>query len=421
VRFNPIVKAVLGVPLSLTLDRPSGTTVKDPGSAVAAVPPTLASVSTSALGSTQAALSVLPRSGTDNQTTILPTGVAPLTRLASASVAAVANARPAPAAAGWQATLTSGLIGTQTPADPGGSAVVNEGELAVITVAQRPAGLAPDTLTVMDGATRLLSLAAGGRPVDDQVVGADGAIATVQLRSETERVIVVGLGADASAAGTLPGWYAGQALPSLGWGAALCGGAVISAQGSRIGANRDLADGGWVLASALVAAAQVATSFTDPVSAVAVAVDDYLGADAAGTISIRLIDASRVLDPAGADPLPPQALVDGVRTILVYAITVTGPEPTVLVEDCGGGQLAGVLGSVDGPAALAALLATQGIEAAVLQPLVGGPGQRRVRYTLGDGPIGPAAAASAEKTTARKAVPAKKAVTKKTAPRKRSR
>jgi hypothetical protein len=340
VRFNPIVKAVLGVPLSLTLDRPPATSVKDPGSAVAVPPPTLASVSASALGSTQAALSVLPRSGVDNQTTVLPTGVVPLTRLASASVAAVANARPAPAAAGRLATLASGLIGTQTPADPGGWAVVNEGELAVITVAQRPAGPAPDTLTVMDGATRLLSLAAGGRPVDDQVVGADGAVATVPLPGETERVIVVGLGVDASAAGTLPGWYAGQSLPSLGWGTALCGGAVISAQGARIGANRDLADGGWVLASSLVAAAQVATSFTDPVSAVAVAVDDYLGADAAGTISIRLLDASRVLDPAGVDPLPPQALVDGVRTILIYAITATGPEPAVLVEDCGGGQLA---------------------------------------------------------------------------------
>jgi hypothetical protein len=303
----------------------------------------------------------------------------------------VANARPAPAAAGRLAALASGLTCTPVPADldPGGPAVVNEGELAVITVAQRPAGPAPDTLTVTGGATRLLSLAAGGRPVDDQVVGADGTAATVQLPSETERVIVVGLGADASAAGTLPGWYAGQSLPLLGWGTALCGGAVLSAQGTRIGANRDLADGGWVLASSVVAAAQVTTSFTDPVSAVAVAVDDYLGADAAGTISIRLLDASRVLDAAGTDPLPPAALVDGVRTILVYAITSTGPEPAVLVEDCGGGQLAGVLGSADGPAALAALLATQGIESAVSQPLVGGPGQRQVRYTLGDGPITP--------------------------------
>ena len=420
VRFNPIVKAVLGVPLSLTLDRPPGTSVKDPGRAVAAPPPTLASVSTSVLGSTQVALSVLPRSGADNQTTILPTGVAPLTRLASASVAAVANARPAPAAAGL-VTLASGLTGTQTLANTGDPAVVNEGELAVITVAQRPAGPAPDTLTAMDGATRLLSLAAGGRPVDDQVVGADGAAATVQLPNETERVIVVGLGADTSAAGTLPGWYAGQSLPLLGWGTALCGGAVISVQGTRIGANRELADGGWVLASSLVAAAQVTTSFTDPVSAVAVAVDDYLGADAAGTISIRLLDASRVLDAAGVDPLPPLALVDGVRTILVYAITATGPEPAVLVEDCGGGQLAGVLGSVDGPAALAALLATQGIESAVSQPLVGGPGQRRVRYTLGDGPIVTPAAAPTEQTTAGKAVPANKAAPEQAAPGKRAR
>ena len=93
----------------------------------------------------------------------------------------------------------------------------------------------------------------------------------MQLPSETERVVVVGLGADASAAGTLPGWYAGQSLPLLGWGTALCGGAVVTAQGTRVGANRERADGGWVLAASLVTAAQVVTtSFTDPVSAVAV-------------------------------------------------------------------------------------------------------------------------------------------------------
>jgi hypothetical protein len=79
-----------------------------------------------------------------------------------------------------------------------------------------------------------------------------------------------------------------------------------------------------------------------------------------------------------------------------------------------------VLGSVDGPAVLAALLATQGIESAVLQPLVGGPGQRRVRYTLGDGPIVPPAVAPAEQATAGKALPGKKAATEQAAPRKRS-
>jgi hypothetical protein len=67
----------------------------------------------------------------------------------------------------------------------------------------------------------------------------------------------------------------------------------------------------------------------------------------------------------------------------------------VAVDDCGGGQLAGVLGWSAGTAALAALVATAGIEAAVQQPLPGGTGQRQVRYTMADGPAPPPAAGEA--------------------------
>ncbi len=235
----------------------------------------------------------------------------------------------------------------------------------------------------------MLSLAAGGLPVGDLVTGGDGTASPVPLPREAERVIVVPAGADATASGPVPGWYAGQSLPSVGWGAALCGGAVVSAQGTRITGNRDRADGGWVSAADLASAAQVVTTFTSPVSTVAVAVDDYLGADAAGKLAIRLLDATRVTDTAGR-PQPPEALVDGVRTILLYAVNTTGPQPAVAVDGCGGGQLAGVLGSGGGVAGLAALVATCGIEAAVRQPLPGGTGQRQVRYTMADGPAPPA-------------------------------
>ncbi len=381
VRFNPIVKAVMGFPLSATLDRPAATTVADPGSAVPGVPPTMASVRTSNVGLTQAALNLVPRWGADNQTTIVPVGAAPLTRLASSSVAAVANARPAPAAAERLAQLSAGLLGNQ--------AVLHEGELAVITVAQRPLGERLDTVAAAGGATRVLCLSAGGRPVSDQVVGAAGAAPVVTVPRETERVVVVALGTSSSVAGPAAGWYAGQSLPAIGWGAALCGGAVVSVQGSRIPANRDRADGGWVSTTQLATAAQVVTTFTDPVNVVAVAIDDYLGADAAGKVSIRLLDAVRVTDAAGA-LRPPEALVDGVRTILLYAVATTGPEPAVLVDDCGGGQLAGVLGSSDGVEAFATLLATHGIEAAVSQPLVGGTGQRQIRYVPAEPPAPPA-------------------------------
>jgi hypothetical protein len=175
-------------------------------------------------------------------------------------------------------------------------------------------------------------------------------------------------------------------LPSIGWGAALAGGAVVTAQATRIGDHSQRADGGWISTAELATAAQVVTVFTDPVNVIAVVVDDYLGGDAASALSMRLLDADRATGAADA-VLPPQILVDGVRTILLYPVITTGPEPGVLVDGCGGGQLAGVLGSAAGPAAFAGQLAASGIAAAVQQPLVGGPGQRRVSIALGDGPV----------------------------------
>ena len=185
----------------------------------------------------------------------------------------------------------------------GSGATIHDGELAVITVANRPSGDALDTLTIVGGATRVLCLAAGGRALDDRVVAADDpAHGIVELPRATERVALVGIGASASVAGPVPGWYAGQSLPSIGWGAALAGGAVVLAQGSRVRDNRDRGDGGWLSGHELVTAARVVTTFTDPVSVVAVVIDDYLGSDAAAQVSMRLLDAARELDAAG-DPV----------------------------------------------------------------------------------------------------------------------
>jgi len=71
-----------------------------------------------------------------------------------------------------------------------------------------------------------------------------------------------------------------------------------------------------------------------------------------------------------------------------------------------------VLGSAGGVEGFAALLSTTGVAAAVQQPLVGGPGQRQVGITLGDGPISQSVPRSIKPKRApvKKAVPAKKAV-----------
>ena len=397
-RFAPIFKSVLGVPLALTLDRPGGTTVGEPGDAVAATAPSLAAIRAETVGRSQLALSVVPMAAAQAVgKTLSPVGAAPATRIASGAVGAVANARPVLAAADRLAAMSDALLVTAPdPSGPvgaaaGGGAIVHEGELAVLTVSNRPLGERLDVLTVAGGATRVLALAAGGRALDDRVLSSPtGGPASTELPRATERVAVVALGDAAVAGGPAPGWSAAQSLPTVGWGAALAAGAVVTSQGNRVGDNRERADGGWVTGYELARAAQVATVFTEPVSAIAIVIDDYLGSDAAGQVSMRLLDAERVLDAAG-DPRPPEVLVDGVRTILLYAIAPSAaqraPRPGVIVDGCGKGHLGGVIGSTTGVDDLAALLSTRGVEAAVGQPLVGGPGQRQVRVELGDGPI----------------------------------
>jgi hypothetical protein len=391
-RYPPLVKSVLGAPMSLALDRPQRTSVKDSGTAVPRSTPTLAGVRAATAGLSLMALHLIPRAAQATGQTAIPVGVATLTRLASGTVGAVANARPAPAAARRLAAMSAALVSPPAPgsgplaapstADRGG-ATIHEGELAVITIANRPAGASPDRLAVSGGATRVLCMAAGGRVLDDQVAGADGQPAEVTMPWATERVAVVALGSSAAAGGSLPGWCAGQSLPAIGWGAAIGGGVVVTSQGSRIPAHRERADGGWVTGRELTSASLAVTAFTDAVNAIAVVIDDQLGGDAAASVSMRLLDAVRTLDVSG-HPVPPQVLVDGVRSILLFAVETTGPNPRVFVEGCGGGQLAGVAGSTVGVPDLAAVLAASGVAAAVQQPLVGGPGLRQVSIILGD-------------------------------------
>ena len=110
-RFAPIVKSVLGVPLALTLDRPGGTTVGDPGSAVArhGAEPRGASAPQT-VGRSQLALSIVPLAAQPVGATLGAVGAAPATRIASGAVGAVANARPVPAAADRLAAMSDQLL-----------------------------------------------------------------------------------------------------------------------------------------------------------------------------------------------------------------------------------------------------------------------------------------------------------------------
>ncbi|MDT4976523.1 MAG: large repetitive protein, partial [Pseudonocardiales bacterium] len=69
-RYAPLVKALLGGPLAIALNRPGGTTVADRGKSVSRIPPTLASVQSAHVGRTQLGLELVPRAALQTDRTI---------------------------------------------------------------------------------------------------------------------------------------------------------------------------------------------------------------------------------------------------------------------------------------------------------------------------------------------------------------
>jgi hypothetical protein len=207
-------------------------------------------------------------------------------------------------------------------------------------------------------------------------------------------VTIAALGASSNCGGPLPGWYLGQRLPVLGWGSALGAGVVVSAPGNEARPHRERGDGGFTQMRELAAAPVVATRFDAPIRALAVALDDagMSGAAAADPLDLRLVGAHRRLGPDG-ELLPPMALVQGVRTVLVFAIEPDDAQDRALrgrpdADPCvyvvvGGtrrGHLAGVAGCTSTVKVLLDTLATHGFDAAIGAPLPAGPGTRTVAW-----------------------------------------
>ena len=396
-RFAPIVKSVLGVPLALTLDRPGGTTVGDPGSAVPGTAPSLAAIRAETVGRSQLALSVVPLAAQPVGATLGAVGAAPATRIASGAVGAVANARPVPAAADRLAAMSDQLLA----AADGGSGDRGRRGLG----RDRPRGRArgADDLQPALGpaarraqrrrrrdagplarrggprARRPCPRVAGRRPRDDAAAARRRARRGGRPRRRGRGgrpgtgVVRVAVAADGRlgrrARGRRGGHRAGQ--PRHRQPRARRRRLGLRLRAGQGGAGRDRlhrpGDGRRDRDRRLPGQRRRRP-----------------GVDAAARRGAR-----HWTPPATR--APPEVLVDGVRTILLYAIAPDVanrvPRPGVLVDGCGKGHLGGVIGSTSGVDDLAALLATRGVEAAVAQPLVGGPGQRQVSVELGDGPI----------------------------------
>lgn len=406
---GPMVKAVLGSPFTLATDAAAVTTVRDRAAALVAPVPSLATMRAQVARFAPASLVVQSRAAAIAGKSLLPTGAAAVTRLATAPTAAIANARPDPAAAARLRAMTAGLGDA--------SSSLREGELAIVTVASRPTGPLDDQLVVGGGAARVIALASGGNVLFDDVVGGDGNDTTVTVPRKTERVVVAALGPQANVGGPLHGWYSGQSVPLIGWDIAMAAGALVTFANHKATDNRERRDGGWASTRDLTAAARVVTRFDAPVTAVAVAVDDparAAGPDAASTVAIALTGAVRAVGPDGI-VLAPVVLVQGPRTMLLYAV-VPQPDPAaldpsvlVVVDGTRAGHLAGVAGLVGTVDDLARALATSGFDAAVAAALPGGSGRRRFGWRGGDpaGPGGPVGAPLAPTKKTKKTAPAK--------------
>jgi len=392
----PRVTSLMAMPITVALDRPPRTTVKDPGDAIERLAPDLASVR--AVAATVGAASLVvtePRGTASDRRTLLTSGSAPLTRLATSPIAAVANGRPDATGFDRLTVMTAGLAAAPVPrgrrrrgAEPPSPGVtLRDGEVAVVDPGTRPTGSGRHTIVVEGGSCRVISLAAGGNVLVDDVVHAVAGQGPLQidLPIKTERVVLAANGEQRAVGGELDGWYRGQSLPLIGWDMALAANVIVRFESTRVADHGQRANGGWANTRDLVRAARVVTRFDRLPRAIAVAIDDVDASNAAAEVEMTLVGALRVAAADGR-PAEPLVLVEGLRSILVYGVepvtdaTVLDPNVMVIIDRCRRGQVAGVAASSGSVAELVEALSQDGFDAAIAAPLAGGTASRTVSW-----------------------------------------
>jgi hypothetical protein len=372
-------------------------------------PPTLATASLRTDVSVAARLVLRPATAANSGTSLLPRGAAPATggvgsgaeALARAGAPADAASRLARLSASFAAPTASAGSATAAAADTAQQMQV--GEVSVLRLpsvaVDDPARPRP-ALAVSGAACRVVALGPGGAVLGDSAIDAVGGQVTVPLR--TERLVVAATGAPqapdvlgpagqppARAPGLL-GWHGGQALPYVGWATMLAAGAVVTVEGDVARRRGRPVPAGFVLASSVVTGDRlVRTRFAAPVATVVVVIDAADTAGAAPEGLVTGIDGATRLDDA------PTLVVAGGRSHLVYAVASQGPV-TVTVGADPRWELAGVLGSGQQAADVAALLARLGLDDAVAAPVVAGAeGAVQVAWVPPAAPTGPAGPAPA--------------------------
>ncbi len=356
----PRAIAVLTLPV-LPERAQAQTTVKDK-TAVRVAAPTIAGVQAQLAPAVAARLVIVPAAASAQQTTVVPTGATPFTRVARGSVAAVAARGTSFDARARLNSITAGLasvpIGVARAAVPDPSAQqLRAGEVVIL---QMPNAIrdvdsaAPRPRLIVSGPSRVVAFSHGG----DVLLDVPGSANGTSIPFGTERVAVLASGS----AGTsgLMGWHSGQDVVYAGWSSALVSGAVMRAEGASVRSTRQRFRAGWMQAAELVTGTNVVvTRFTQPFRTLAIFIDDPVASDTARGLSLVLDGADRRV---GADkqPVPPTVVVAGNRSVLIYPIIPSGsaagaaPGPiTVSVASQEGWHLSGVMAGDDTPAAMA--------------------------------------------------------------------
>ncbi len=230
----------------------------------------------------------------------------------------------------------------------GDGMVLRSGDIAVLGFAdalrdvraRRPALEVGGDLPV-----RVLALDVAGTVTGDRMLdpggGSDGKL-TVAVPRRTARIVAIGGAGPAGGPGGAPGWHAATMLVQvaprtlIGAGCTVLSSALATTAGTRRAGQR--------VATAFVTASDavrgygiVTTRLPAGLTAVALVLEAAERVDdaRADDLQLGLTGAARARDAAGVD-IPPQIVVSGSRTIVVYALV-----PSTLSPGLGGDPAAG--------------------------------------------------------------------------------
>jgi hypothetical protein len=359
---------------------------------VTSPPPVLAGVDSGLTPAIPARLIQLPDPAVAVAGTVLATGLPPVSRSGRSGTEAVDERGSGTAGRAWLAGLTASLHGDPPASGPGdgqGGLTITAGQVTVLHLPDADRDVDPKArpaLTVVSGAVRVVAVGPGASLLADQAAQAGD---EVPVPPGTRVLAVHTVDPPASAAASGPGqarvygWDPAAPLPYLGDEVLLTAGGIVFSAGRVPWRRYGRTALGWVPPGTLTdGASAVTTRFSQPVDAVAVAVEGGSGDD----LALGLSGATRARDAAG-QPVPPLLVADGPRAVAVYAIVPgTGPDGTaagvdVTVATGPGRHLAGVAGAAGGGAAgLAAVVAARGFAAVVPDPVPTGLGRAVVAW-----------------------------------------